>query len=51
MSKTSATRITVMLDDNLIKKLRLKQAKLIQNASNSVSFSKVVNLELEKSLK
>ncbi|MFB5645361.1 MAG: hypothetical protein ACE5R3_02045 [Nitrosopumilaceae archaeon] len=41
-------RITIMLDDDLIKKLRVKQAKSIKNQQKSVSLSRVINLELEK---
>ena len=40
-----------MLDDELIKKLRAKQAKLIKESSKSVSFSRVVNELLRKGLK
>ena len=44
-------RVTIMLDDDLVKKLRLKQAKLIQQETESVSFSRVINSVLELSLK
>ena len=44
-------RVTIMLDDDLVKKLRLKQTKLIQQETESVSFSKVINSVLELSLK
>lgn len=40
-----------MLDDDLIKKLRLIQAKMIQADSKSVSFSKVINETIRKDLK
>jgi len=47
-----AKRITVMLDDDIIKKLRLIQAKMIaKEPVMSVSFSKVINETLKKSLK
>ncbi len=36
-------RVTIMLDENLEKKLRKIQAKLIKNSKKSMSFSKVVN--------
>ena len=44
-------RITIMLDDDLIKKLRAEQAKLIKKSTKSVSFSRVVNELLRKGLK
>ena len=46
-----AQRITVVLQDDVIKKLRLKQAKEIQDSSQSISFSHIINEELRKSLK
>jgi len=46
-----AKRITIMLDDDLDKKLRQIQAKEIQNTISSVSFSVVLNQELRKGLK
>ena len=36
-------RITIVLDDDLAKKLREKQAKQIKESTKSVSFSKVLN--------
>jgi len=44
-------RITIMLDDDLLKKLRNKQAKLIKKNKGSVSLSRVINDYLEGSLK
>lgn len=44
-------RITIMIDDKLQAKLREKQAKLIKKESKGVSFSRVINMELEESLK
>ena len=44
-------RLTIMLDDDLIKKLRVKQAKLIIESTKSVSFSRVVNELLRKGLR
>lgn len=44
-------RITIMLDDELDKKLRLLQAKSIQSTNSSVSFSEIINETLRKSLK
>jgi len=40
-----------MLDDDIAKKLRLIQAKMIQTEASSVSFSKVINEMLKKALK
>jgi len=36
-------RVTIMLDENLEKKLRKIQAKLIKDSKKSMSFSQVVN--------
>ncbi len=44
-------RITIILDDNLVKKLRIIQSKKIFKSKKSVSFSKVINEELRKVLK
>ena len=46
-----AQRITIMLEDALVKKLRQKQAKLLQDSEGSVSFSRVINDELKQSFK
>ncbi len=46
-----ARRITVVLDDELNKKLRNVQSKKISKSKKSVSFSSVINEELRKSLK
>ncbi len=46
-----SARITIMLDDDLLKKLHDVQAKEIRQSSKSVSFSRVLNKELRKSLK
>ena len=46
-----AKRITIMLDEDLDKKLRSLQAKAIQNTTSSVSFSSVLNETLRTSLK
>jgi hypothetical protein len=46
-----AKRITIMIDDDLDKKLRLIQAKEIQSTSSSVSFSSIMNKVLTKGLK
>jgi len=44
-------RVTVVLDDDLVKKLHEKQAKLIKESVKSVSFSHVVNATLRKGIK
>jgi len=46
-----AKRITIMLEDDLIKKLHEIQAKQIKQSTKSVSFSRVLNEVLRKSLK
>lgn len=46
-----AKRVTIMIDDDLDKKLRLLQAKLIQETVDSVSYSQVINDTLRKNLK
>ena len=49
--KYVSKRITVMLDDDILKKLRLLQSKQIKDQAESVSFSKVINETLQKSFK
>jgi hypothetical protein len=44
-------RITVMIDDELDKKLRQMQAKLIQKENKSISYSHVINVVLRNSMK
>ncbi len=44
-------RITVMIDDDLDKKLRLLQAKEITKSMKSVSYSSTLNDILRKNLK
>jgi len=44
-------RVTIMIDEDLDKKLRLRQAKLIQQEQSSVSYSRVINDLLKKVLK
>lgn len=41
-------RVTFMLEDDVEKKLRLMQAKMILDATRSVSFSQVINEILKK---
>lgn len=44
-------RVIIMIDDDLDKKIRLRQAKLIQQEQSSYSYSKVLNETLRKVLK
>jgi len=44
-------RITIMIDDDLDKKLHLIQAKAIQSTKSAVSFSTVLNETLRNKLK
>ncbi len=44
-------RITIVLDDELVKKLRSIQSKKIAKSKGSISFSSVVNDELRKIVK
>jgi len=46
-----AKRITIMLDDYLVKKLHEIQAKQIKISKKSVSFSAILNEILRKNLK
>jgi predicted transcriptional regulator len=46
-----AKRVTIMLDDDLLKKLHDIQAKIIRESQESISFSHVLNKVLRKSLK
>jgi len=48
---TMSTRITIILADDIIKKLRNNQAKKVIKSKKSVSFSSVVNNELRKAMK
>ena len=44
-------RVTIMIDEDLDKKLRLRQAKRILQETKSVSYSRVLNETLRKGLK
>lgn len=44
-------RVTIMIDEDLDKKLRLRQAKMIQQEQTSYSYSKTLNESLRKVLK
>ena len=45
-----ARRITIMLDDDLNKKIRILQSKTIQKENKSASFSKIINSLLAKQI-
>ena len=44
-------RVTIMIDEDLDKKIRMRQAKLIQQEQSSYSYYIVINETLRKSLK
>ena len=44
-------RVTIMIDEALDKKIRMRQAKLILQEQSSYSYSRVLNETLRKSLK
>ena len=44
-------RVTIVLDEDNLKKLRTIQAKLLKETVSSVSFSRVINDVLRKTLK
>ncbi|WP_016939615.1 MULTISPECIES: hypothetical protein [Nitrosopumilus] len=44
-------RVTIMIDDELDKKLRQRQSKMIRESNSSVSYSRVINELLDKYLK
>ncbi|MFQ5440968.1 MAG: hypothetical protein ACE5DL_05840 [Nitrosopumilaceae archaeon] len=46
-----AKRVTIMIDDDILKKLHELQAKQIKESSKSVSLSGVLNETVRKSLK
>jgi len=46
-----SNRVTIMIDEDLDKKLRLRQAKMIQQTNASYSYSRVLNDTLRKVLK
>ena len=43
-------RITIMIDEELDRKLHLKQAEMIRKNRTSYSYSRVINEELQKTL-
>jgi len=44
-------RVTIVLDDEVVKKLISIQAKMLIKSNESTSFSKVINIELRKAIK
>jgi hypothetical protein len=44
-------RVTIMIDDDIDKKLRFRQAKMIQKEQISYSYSRVLNETIRKALK
>jgi len=44
-------RVTIMIDEDLDKKIRFRQAKLIQQKQSSYSYSRVLNEILRKTMK
>jgi len=46
-----AKRVTIMIDENLDKKIRFIQAKQIKKTTGSVSYSRVLNELLKKQVK
>ena len=44
-------RVTVVIDEDLDKKIRLRQAKLIRQEQSSYSYSRVLNETIRKGLK
>ncbi len=44
-------RVTIMIDDDIDKKLRMRQAKMIIQEQTSYSYSRVLNETLRKVLK
>lgn len=48
MFELLAERITVMLDEEIVKKIRTRQAKKIKETASSVSFSSILNEVLQE---
>ncbi len=48
--KQMTKRVTIMIDEDLDKKLRMRQAKMIIQKQTSYSYSKVLNEALRKVL-
>ena len=45
-----AERVTIVMNDDIVKKLRNLQAKKVKESSSTVSFSRIINEVLEKGL-
>lgn len=50
-SKMEGHRITIILDDDIVKKLRKRQAKLLIGATRSVTLTSVIKEALNEYLK
>ena len=50
-SKMDGHRITIILDDDIIKKLRKRQAKLLMGTTSSVTLTSVIKEALNEYLK
>ena len=46
-----ARRVTIVMDEDIIKKLHERQAKQIKESAKSISFSSVVNQTIRKHMK
>ncbi|MCJ8305964.1 MAG: hypothetical protein HRU07_02850 [Nitrosopumilus sp.] len=46
-----AERKTIMIDEDIVKKIRVKQAKKIRETASSVSFSSIINEMLRECIK
>ena len=46
-----AERKTIMIDEDIVKKIRAKQAKKIRETASSVSFSSIINEMLRECIK
>ena len=46
-----AKRVTIMLDDDLDRKIRIRQAEIIRKTQTSTSFSSVINDSLRGKVK
>ena len=50
-SKIDGHRITIILDDDIVKKLRKRQAKLLMGTTSSVTLTSVIKEALNEYLK
>ncbi|MGQ0792165.1 MAG: hypothetical protein ACT4NJ_08105 [Nitrosopumilaceae archaeon] len=50
-SKMDGQRITIILDDDIVKKLRKRQAKLLMGTTRSVTLTSVIKEALNEYLK